>query len=165
MQHVQRFQSMKHFDFKRKLQLFPSRSELLFSYFEASVKQYCLRRLQKQAKAIVVHGRHYTETHTCLSELSAIIWIIRLYKSVLCTYTQHCRKAASNYSSFWWWARKIRQNHFDATAVACLSPCTLAQSSFQQNKNVNLLFWAGSTFLGLNMQHMLTRKICSIDTR
>jgi hypothetical protein len=29
----------------------------------------------------------------------------------------------------------------------------MAQSSFQQNKNVKLLFWAGPTFLGLNMKH------------
>jgi len=55
---------MKHFDLKRKLQLFPSRSELLFSYFEASVKQYCLRRLQKQAKAIAVHGTAITQKRT-----------------------------------------------------------------------------------------------------
>jgi len=53
---VQRFHSMKNFDLKHMLQLFPCRSELLFSYFEASVKQYCLRRLQKQTKAIVVDG-------------------------------------------------------------------------------------------------------------
>jgi len=35
--------------------------------------------------------------------------------------------------------------------------CTMAQSSFQQNMNVNLLFWAGSVFLGLYIKHMLTK--------
>jgi hypothetical protein len=114
--------------------------------------------------------RHYTETHTCLSELSAIIWIIRLYKSVLCTYTQHCLGKLLLITPVFddGLAKSVEITstpHNHATAVACLPPCTLAQSSFQQNQNVNLLFWARSTFLGLNMQHMLTRKICSIDTR
>jgi len=35
---LQRFQNMKHFDLKHKLQLFPSPFESLFSYFESSVK-------------------------------------------------------------------------------------------------------------------------------
>jgi len=83
---VQRFQSMKHFDLKHKLQLFPSPFELLFSYFEASVKQYCLRPLQKQTKGKSRRRhRHYTETHTCLSELSASIWIILIRGSVRST--------------------------------------------------------------------------------
>jgi hypothetical protein len=87
--HVQRFQSTKHFALKHMFLLLPSPSEVLFSYFEASVKQYCLRRLQKQLKAKAVGDhRHYTETHTCLSELSAIIWIIRIYNS-LCASLQN----------------------------------------------------------------------------
>jgi len=56
---------MKHFDLKHMLQSFPSPSELLFSYFEASVKQYCLRRLQTQTKAIAVDGTAITQKGTC----------------------------------------------------------------------------------------------------
>ena len=61
---MQRFQNMKHFDLKHKLQLFPSPFELLFSYFESSVKQNCLRRLQKQTKAIAVDGTAITQKRT-----------------------------------------------------------------------------------------------------
>jgi len=61
MWHVKQFQSTKHFDLQHMLQLFPFPSELLFSYFEASVKQYCLRRLQKQAKTIAVNSTAITQ--------------------------------------------------------------------------------------------------------
>ena len=107
--------------------------------------------------------RHYTETHTCLSELSVIIWIILIYNSALCTSTHHCvgkllllTSVSDDALTKSFQIASTQRNH--ATAVACVSPCTLAQSSFQQNKNVNLQFWAGLTFLGLNMQHMLQRK-------
>jgi len=53
---VQWFKSTKHFDLKHVLQLFPFPSELLISYFEASVKQYYLCPLQKQTKAIALGG-------------------------------------------------------------------------------------------------------------
>ena len=59
--HVQRFQNKKHFDLKHKLQLFPSPFELLFSYFESSVKQYCMCRLQKQTKVTAVGGTAITQ--------------------------------------------------------------------------------------------------------
>jgi len=36
----------------------------LFSYFEASVKQHCLRPLQKQTKAIAVDSTAITQKHT-----------------------------------------------------------------------------------------------------
>jgi len=64
MRHVKRFQSMKHFDLQHMLQLFPFPSELLFTYFEAFVKQYRLRRLQKQTKTIVVNSTAITQKHT-----------------------------------------------------------------------------------------------------
>ena len=64
MWHVQRFQSMTYFDLKHMLQLFPSPFELLFSYFEASVKQYCLRPLQKQKQAVTVAGTAITQKRT-----------------------------------------------------------------------------------------------------
>ena len=64
MWHVQRFQSMKHFDLMHKLQSFPFSSELLFSYFEASVKQYFLSRLQKWMKAIPVDITAITQKRT-----------------------------------------------------------------------------------------------------
>ena len=135
--HVQRFQSTNHSDLKHKLQLFPSPFELLFSHFKASVKQYCLRPLRRR-------HRHYTETHTRLSALSASIWIILIYNSALCTSTQHCVGKLLLLTPFFddGLAKSVEitstpRNH--ATAVACISPCTLAQSSFQQNKNVNLV--------------------------
>jgi hypothetical protein len=57
--------SKKHFDLKYKLQLFSSSpSELHFPYFKASVKQYCLRRLQKQTKAIATDGTAIAQKRT-----------------------------------------------------------------------------------------------------
>jgi hypothetical protein len=46
------------------LQLFPSPSELLFSCFEASVKQYSLRRLQKLTKATAIEGTAIAKKRT-----------------------------------------------------------------------------------------------------
>jgi len=112
--------------------------------------------------------RHCTETHMFLLELSAIIWIIRVYNSVLCTSTQHCVGKLLLLASVFVGGLVISveitlRPHNHPTPIACLSPCALAQSSFQQNKNIKLLFWAGSTFLGRNMKHMFTKKSCSID--
>ena len=100
--------------------------------------------------------------HTYLSELSAIIWVIHVYNSVLCTSTKHCVGKLLLLISVFVGGLVISvditlRSHKNTTPIACLSPCTLAQSSFQQNMNVKLLFWAGSTFLGLNMKHMLTK--------
>jgi hypothetical protein len=64
---------MKHFDLKHMLQLFPFPSESLFSYFEASVKQLCLGRLQKQAKAKAVDGTAIKQKSTRAFQLSTII--------------------------------------------------------------------------------------------
>jgi hypothetical protein len=50
------------------------------------------------------------------------------------------------------------RNH--TTAEAYISPCTI--SSVKQLRNIHLLFWAVSTFIGLNMKHMPTKNICSI---
>jgi hypothetical protein len=57
---------LKHeaFDLKHMLQLFASPSELLFSCFEAYVKQYCLRRLQKQTKATAVDSTAIAQKRT-----------------------------------------------------------------------------------------------------
>jgi len=114
------------------------------------------------------HG-HCRERHTCLSDLSATIRIIQVHNSVLCTSIKQCVGKLIHFTSVFdgGLVKSVEinsrpRNHI--TPAACLSPCTLAQSSFQQNKNVKLLYWAGSTFLGLNIKHMRTKKICSTDT-
>lgn len=159
MWHVQRFQSMKHTDLKHVLQLFPFRSS--YSYFEATVKQQSFAGHKRRRR----HNwhRHYRATHTCLSDLSAIIWITQIYHSALCTSTLHC--IGSAYSSFRWGglvksAKITSSSCYYTTAV----PCLYVNVSVLQNK-VHLLFWDGtSAFIGLNMKHKLTKKFCSGHT-
>jgi len=141
---VQQFHSIKYFDLKQKLQLFPFPSvTLLFPYFEASVEQYCLRRLQTVTKANSSRRyRHCKERHTCLSELSAIIRIIQVYNSVLCTSTKHylgkllLRTPVFDdglVKSF----EITSRPHNHTTPVASLSPCTLAHSSVHNTRTSN----------------------------
>ena len=111
--------------------------------------------------------RHCTETHTCLSKLSVIISIIQVYNSVLCTSTKHCVGKLLLLTSVFDGAvvKSVEitsrpRNH--NTLVACLSP--YIGTKFLSIKQ-ELLFWTGSTFLGLSIKYTLTKKICSIDTR
>ena len=107
---------MKHFNLKHMLRLFLLLLGSFFSYFVASVKQYCLCRLV--TKADEGHSRrrhrHCTEKHTCLSELSAIIRVILIYKSALSTYT-HCRKASSYFGFRWSTCKNPSELHLGHT--------------------------------------------------
>jgi len=152
--HVQRFQSRKHFDLKHVLQLFSFPSALLFSYFKTSVKQYCLRPLQNQTKAISVDGTAIAQKRTCPSELSVIIWIIQVYNSVLSTFTEHCV-----------WEMLLLTSVFDGGLVISAEITSRPRNHTPPVASSSPLFWAGSTFLGLNTKHILTKKNFSTDTR
>jgi hypothetical protein len=86
---------------------------------------------------------HCTKPHTCLSELSAIIWIIQIYNSILCTSTKQCLGKLLLLTSIFDGGLVISAEITSrplnrTTPTAYFSPCTLAQSSFQQNKDVKL---------------------------
>jgi hypothetical protein len=163
--HVQRFQSMKYLDLKHMLSIIFFSFWITLFLFRGMCKTILPTPVTEQTKAIAVDGtaikQNRTRAFQSCRQLSE--WSNMQFRFVH-GYITLCEKGSSTYFRFRWWTGKIRRNHIELTqshhiSIYCIPPCTI--SSVKRFKNIHLLFWAGSTFIGLNMEHMLTRKICS----